>query len=92
MVGVIEKSAFFSGKSRYIIGVFKTPQTSAMVALQKMKFSIKDFFNKCDQVCRKLRIWSHLPKKFLMEKFIFCAVLTKHVTIIIFDSVLNTPR
>ena len=42
---------------------------------QKMKFSIKDFFSKCDQVRRKLRIWSHLLKKFLMENFTFCAVL-----------------
>ena len=38
---------------------------------QKMKFSIKDFFSKCDQICRKLRIWSHLQKKSLMENFIF---------------------
>ena len=29
---------------------------------QKMKFSIKDFFSKCDQIRRKLRIWSHLLK------------------------------
>ena len=42
---------------------------------QKMKFSIKDFFSKCDQIRRKLRIWSHLPKKYLMENFIFCAVM-----------------
>ena len=41
---------------------------------QKMKFSIKDFFSKCDQARRKLRIWSHLLKKSLMENFIFCAV------------------
>ena len=41
---------------------------------QKIKFSMKDFFSKCDQICRKLRIWSHLLKKSLMEKFIFCAV------------------
>ena len=40
----------------------------------KMKFSIKDFFSKCDQIHRKLRIWSHLLVKSLMEKFIFCAV------------------
>ena len=40
----------------------------------KKKFSIKDFFNKCDQMRRKLRIWSHLLKKSLMENFIFCAV------------------
>ena len=39
-----------------------------------MKFSITDFFSKCDQVRRKLRIWSHLLKKSLMENFIFCAV------------------
>ena len=37
-----------------------------------MKFSIKDFFSKCDQIRRKLRIWSHLLKKSL--NFIFCAV------------------
>ena len=41
---------------------------------QKMKFSIKDFFSKCDQIRRKLRIWSHLLKKFLMENFVYCAV------------------
>ena len=39
-----------------------------------MKFSINDFFSKCDQISKKLRIWSHLLKKFLMENFIFCAV------------------
>ena len=41
----------------------------------KMKFSIKDFFSKCDQIRSFLRIWSHLLKKSLMENFIFCAVL-----------------
>ena len=39
-----------------------------------MKFSIKDFYSKCDQISRKLRIWSHLLKKSLMGNFIFCAV------------------
>ena len=43
-------------------------------AHKKMKFSNKDFFSKCDQICRFLRIWPHLPKKSLMENFIFCAV------------------
>ena len=37
-----------------------------MYIYKKMKISIKDFF---------MRIWSHLLKKSLMEKFIFCAVL-----------------
>ena len=42
---------------------------------QKLKFFIKDFLSKCDQIRRKLRIWSHLQKKSLMENFIFCAVI-----------------
>ena len=42
---------------------------------QKMKFSIKDFFSKCDQTRRKLGIWLHLLKKSLTENLIFCAVL-----------------
>ena len=42
--------------------------------VQKMKFSIKDFFSRCEQIRRKLRIWLHLLKKSLMKNFIFCAV------------------
>ena len=41
---------------------------------QKMKFFIKDFFSKCDQLRRKLWAWSHLLKKSLMTEFIFCAM------------------
>ena len=41
---------------------------------QKMKFSMKDFFSKCDQIRKKLRIWSHLLKKYLMENLFLCAV------------------
>ena len=44
------------------------------ITAQKLKCSIKDFFSKCDQIRRKLRIWSYLLKEFLMENFIFCAV------------------
>ena len=40
-----------------------------------MKFPIKDFFSKCDQIRRLRRIWSHLLKKSLMENFIFYAVM-----------------
>ena len=40
---------------------------------QKLNFSIKDFFSKCDQIRSFLRIWSHLLKRPLMENFIFCA-------------------
>ena len=41
---------------------------------KKMKFFMKNFFSKCDQIRRLRGIWSHLLKKSLMENFIFCAV------------------
>ena len=41
-----------------------------------MKFSIKEFFSKCDQIFSFLRICSHLLEKSLTENFIFCAVTT----------------
>ena len=47
---------------------------SSFIAAQKTNFFIEDFFNKCDQIRSKLPIWSHLPKKSLMENFIFCTV------------------
>ena len=50
-------------------------KNSIVCTAQKMKFSVKDFFSKCDQILRKLQIWSHLLKKSLIENFIFCAVL-----------------
>ena len=42
---------------------------------QKIIFSIKDVFSKCDQIRRKLRIWSHLLKKSLTENLILCEVI-----------------
>ena len=48
--------------------------STGSITAQKMKFSITDFFSKCDQICSFLWIWSHLLKKSLMENFIFCAV------------------
>ena len=39
-----------------------------------MRFSITDFFRKCDQIRGKLYFWSHLLKKSFMENFIFSAV------------------
>ena len=40
----------------------------------KMKFSIKDFFSKREQIRSFLQIWLHLLRKSWMENFIFCAV------------------
>ena len=51
------------------------------ITTQKMKFPIKDFFSKCDENCRKLRIWSHLLKKSLMENFTFYVVDIEGATI-----------
>ena len=40
-----------------------------------MKFSVKDFFSKCDQIHSFLQIQSHLLKKSSMKNFIFCTVI-----------------
>ena len=48
---------------------------------QKVKFSIKDFFGKCDQIRSFLQIWSHVLKKSLIENIIFSAVSVTHATI-----------
>ena len=40
---------------------------------QKMKFSIKDFFGKYDQIHRKLWIWSYLLKKSSIGNVVFSA-------------------
>ena len=42
---------------------------------KKMKFCIKDFFSKCDQIRRNLQIWLHLLKKSLMQNLIFYAMI-----------------
>ena len=42
-----------------------------------MKFSVKDFISKCEQIRKKLRIWSRLPKKSLKENLIFCEITYK---------------
>ena len=57
------------------------------ITSQKMKFFIKDFFSKCDQIRWKLRIWSHLLKKSLMNNFIFCAVNIRDVAT--YKSIIN---
>ena len=58
---------FESGPSKIFLRLSSTNFTTA----QKMKFSIKDFLNKCDQIRSFLRIRSHLLKKSVMENFIF---------------------
>ena len=47
-----------------------------MTTLQKKKrrFSIKDFFRKCQQISTEERTSSHLLNASLTENFIFCEV------------------
>ena len=42
---------------------------STVTTAQKMKFSINDFFSKCDQICSFQRILLHLLKKSSTENF-----------------------
>ena len=51
-----------------------------------MKFSLKDFFSKCDQIRKKLLIWPHLQKKYSVENLIF---LQWKITIVINDVIEN---
>ena len=70
---VIAKDSTFA--CRFILFSICLGQMKVKISTaQKMKFSIKDFFSKCDEIQRKLRIWSHLLKKSWMENFIFCAM------------------
>ena len=71
----------------FLVMIKVDKNASKLCTAQKMKFSIKDFLSKCDQIRRKLRIWSHLLKKSLIENFIFCAVLTLSLSpLILFQS------
>ena len=72
-VGMMEQRKDYGVFRIAVISVFTTLSNAA----QKTKFSIKNLFSKCDQICSFLRIWSHLLKKPLMGNFIFCAV--KHL-------------
>ena len=56
----------------FFIWITKGVAASPSQAAHKMKFFIKDFFSKYDQIRSFLRIWSYLLKKSLMENFIFC--------------------
>ena len=52
----------------------KIPRFLFFFTAQKMKFSVKIFFTKTEQIHGKLRSCSHLLKQSLTENFIFCAV------------------
>ena len=65
------RSVFCFFMSEMVLAVFVSAYIMQQSLHKKMKFSIKYFFSKYDQIRMKLRIWSYLLKKSLMENFIF---------------------
>ena len=61
-----------------------------------MKFSINEFFSKCDQIRRKMRIWSKLRKIYLWKISFSVQQYEKEFTIFVkyfskvFSSLTNT--
>ena len=62
--------------SRMTFSWIVSPPQKSFTAQNVYKKSSKDFFSKCDQIRRNLRILSHLLKKYLMENLDFRAVLS----------------
>ena len=60
----------FQGVNRLFVFLFE----NNALTVQKMKFSIRDFFSKGDHIDRFRRIWLYLPKKTLMVNLIFRVV------------------
>ena len=70
----VSKSSSGSSSSRVKLKFILTRPITSLTT-QKMKFSIKDFFSKCDQISSFLRVWLHSLKKSLMKNYIFCAAI-----------------
>ena len=71
---ILPRALYFVQPIAAIHDIKRTGFTSRTTAQKNKIFPIKNLFTKCDQICKKLRIWSHLLKKSLLENFIFCAV------------------
>ena len=69
------KIVFFFFDPKYIYEMAISCIIAITRTAQKIKFSITDFFSKCDQIRWKLQIWSHLLKKSVIVNFIFCEVM-----------------
>ena len=58
-------------------GLMSGHKFKTVITAQKMKFSIKDFFSKCNNIRSSLRIWPNSLKKSLTENFNFYAAYMK---------------
>ena len=73
--GLSKRNIYMSPEiARKPLKVFSKPHCT------KKEVFIKNFFSKCDQVHKKLRIWPHLLKKSVIENFIFFVVPVTLVT------------
>ena len=63
------KNKLFSSSQQF--SAYLLPQ----IKVQKIKFSVGNFFSKCEQIRIKLRIYSHLLNKSLTENFILCVAV-----------------
>ena len=76
--GFLGKSCQLFSQTRCIIDVWQGSKciTNLVKWLTLQSHNLRISSINCGQIRRKLRIWSHLLKKSLMENFIFCEVLT----------------
>ena len=58
---------------------------------QKMKFSIKYFFSKCEQIHRKLRIWSNFTEEILNGKLQFLCSTSNPILSLFWDTFALSP-
>ena len=85
---ITSAGTFFKRFDAIVFRSALTPRQISMIepfpnTPQKMKFSINDFFSKCDQIRCLVRIWSHLLKKSLMENFIFYAMKVSQDSLVV---------
>ena len=65
------QSGVFTVYSEHILSPCSIVSVINFEHSQKMKFSIKDLFSKCDQTRMIVRIWSYLLNEILDKKFFF---------------------
>ena len=82
----LAKSKYYDFSNKLVVGKMKDDMSGTAISeivglklkmcstAQKMKFSINNFFSKCDQIFKFQRIWSHFLRKSLIKNFIFSAV------------------
>ena len=73
---IIENTFFTEHLQCLLLKISILLQSLSSIRAQKMKFSVRNFFIKCDNLCRKLRIGSHLLMESVMESFIFVQCIT----------------